>query len=471
MILKKQFSIFYLIAIFLLVSLACNLPTNSDNDDGNAEPDQAVTEVNPQPSGEEIAPDPEPQASPEDSPPSQTLPDTASGASGNELVVGKSIFKNNDYFVPYTYEIKNTDPTYALLGTYCTVEAFDANGESVGEWEDYIEFLKPGETTKFSGQIWKLNENVAEKIDVTCEYQVTDNTDYTLPFEITNERIYYDDLFSQHLVTAVFKNTSPTTYLYTRIDAIAYNSAGEMIGGGYDSIAFIYGNTQVGASITLNIDEDPAKIEFYPKTPSYNEIDDNPARTSQISVVGSNYESFDTYLAGGMLLKNNIDQLITGFNVLTTFYAADGSVCMKDYFGGDVLFPGETIGTSNGSIFFPEDCIPNNYESYVYPLSVAEPQLPSNPFSASNAQYSNEDYPKVKVTITNNHNQRISDVTVNVLLYNTDGNIIGGSKDYLGEIAANGNAEMEIWVSDIGNQTIGKIEVYPTLTSYSIIGD
>lgn len=471
MILKKQFSIIYLIAIILIISLACNLPNPSTNQAEPEDPEQAVTEVNLQPSMEEIAPDPEPQASPEDSPPPQTLPKTAYDSSGKELVVVNSVFKNNDYFVPYAYEIKNTDPTYALTTTYCTVEAFDANGESVGEWEDYVEFLKPDETTKFSGQIWKLNENVAEEIKVACEYQLTDNAEYTLPFEITNEHIFYDDLFSQHLVTAIFKNTSPTTYLYTRIDAIAYNNAGEMIGGGYDVISFIYGNTQVGTSITLNIDEQPAKIEFFPKTPSYNEIDDNPARTSQISVVASNFESFDTYLAGGMLLKNNTDQLITGFNVLTTFYAADGSVCMKDYYGGDAIFPGETIGSSNGSIFFPEECIPNNYESYVYPLDVAEPQLPTNPFSVSNAQFSNEDYPKVTVTITNNYNQRISDVTVNVLLYNTDGVIIGGSKDYVGEIVANGSAEMEIWVSDIGNQSIGKIEVYPSLTSYTIIGD
>jgi hypothetical protein len=104
-------------------------------------------------------------------------------------------------------------------------------------------------------------------------------------------------------------------------------------------------------------------------------------------------------------------------------------------------------------------------------LDVAEPQLPANPFSVSNAQYSNEDYSKVSLTITNNHNQRISDLTVYVLLYNADGVIIGGSKDYLGEIGANSSAEMEIWVSDIGNQALGKIEVYPTLTSYSIIGD
>ena len=467
----KHSTIIFLIGIVLIVSLACNLPINSSEPEPNGVPEQLPAELIPQePTGETI-PDPEPQTSPEETPPPQTQPEVTYDSSGTELVVVNSVFKNNDYFVPYAYEIKNTDPTYALLSTYCTIEAFDANGESVGEWEDFNEFLRPDETTKFSGQIWKLNENVAEKINVECQYQLTDDTEYSLPFEITNDRLFYDDLFQQHRVTAVFKNTSPTTYLYTRIDAIAYNSAGEMIGGGYDIISFIYGNTQVGASITLNIDEEPAKIEFYPKTPSYNEIDDNPARTSQISVVTSSYESFDTYLAGGILLKNNIDQIITGFNVLTTFYATDGSVCVKDYFGGDVLFPGETIGTSNGSIFFPEDCIPSNYESYIYPLDVAEPQLPTNPFSASNAQYSNEDFPKVTVTITNNHNQKITDLTVNVLLFNMDGGIIGGSKDYLSEIGANSSAEMEIWVSDIGDVSLGKIEVYPTLSSYSIIGE
>lgn len=468
---KNQFSFFYLIVLILFVSLACNLPINSDQESTSSEPEHAASEIDPQQTEEEIIPEPEPQVSPEEAPPSQTQPETTYDSSGKELVVVDSIFKDNEYFVPYAYEIKNTDPTYALLDTYCSVEAFDSNGESLGEWEDFVEFLKPGESTKFSGQVWKLSENIAEEIRVACEYQLTENSDYTLPLEISNERLFYDDLFTQHIVTAVVKNTSPTTYLYTRIDAIAYNNAGEMIGGGYDVISFIYGNTQVGASIILNIDEQPARIEYYPKTPNYNEIDDNPARTSQISVTASNYESFGTYLSGGMLVKNNINQLITGFNVLTTFYAEDGSVCMKDYFSGDVLFPGEMIGISNGSIFHPETCVPTSYESYVYPLDVAEPQLPANPFSVSNAQYSNEDYSKVSLTITNNHNQRISDLTVYVLLYNADGVIIGGSKDYLGEIGANSSAEMEIWVSDIGNQALGKIEVYPTLTSYSIIGD
>ena len=70
-----------------------------------------------------------------------------------------------------------------------------------------------------------------------------------------------------------------------------------------------------------------------------------------------------------------------------------------------------------------------------------------------------DDY--VTVNFTNTYSKSLSEVNVNVLIYDTEGYIIGGGYSwYYDPIPAGGSAEIEIWVDYDQDSSVGSIEAW-----------
>ena len=75
-------------------------------------------------------------------------------------------------------------------------------------------------------------------------------------------------------------------------------------------------------------------------------------------------------------------------------------------------------------------------------------------------------FPKVAVTINNAHNLVIDNPYLSVLLFNAEGEIIGGNYAYPDPIPANGSLNYEVFVTNVTADPPARVEAYVTLTSW-----
>ena len=65
-------------------------------------------------------------------------------------------------------------------------------------------------------------------------------------------------------VTGVVKNLSDQQLDNIRVSAIAYNDAGDIIGGGFTFVDFVPASAQAAAEVSITTSGTPAQVELYP---------------------------------------------------------------------------------------------------------------------------------------------------------------------------------------------------------------
>lgn len=386
------------------------------------------------------------------------------------VILDDHTFIQDETTLVTVFLLQNTDPQSTLENVEYTVYAYDASGVQVSDDTGYIQFIFPDQVIGVVNEIW-LDEGISVDsvfIDwVIGDTNVYDDFDY--PFIVENSKYYSGD--SGDYITGVIKNTDYQIYTDLRVNAIAYDANDIVIGGGYTYIDFIPNNDQVGVSVLAILLEEPARVEIYPTFSAFSmPIEDGKWRNN-IGLIDFGFVQDETEVGGGFLIKNVSDQILTNSQYYITIYDADGDVCAAESGYIDLLWPGETLGYSLGSIFIPEQSKPSKVDVIILPGEFGEHELTANPLSIENVKFvEHDDWPTVTATLVNSLDQSVTKPEIYVLLYNADDEIIGGGISYPGDLAAKGSLEIEIFVIWIAEGTPAKIEVYPTITSWSELG-
>ncbi len=447
--LKKKL-IFAMIVIFpLLVGLACRFSPKSDPtatptmEEAVKVPTEAIVQA----------------------PTEEQVQETAAVAPGEtqDLVLLDQNFWAQDgsnVVVAFFFENPNYDTTFEDVDY--TVHLYDASGNELLSDSNSIRWIFPNQTFGIASTLYLDDENqTVGSISVDWEYGTDSTGGLTNPFTINNAIFWQNGDYP--IVTGMIDNTSSDTYTDIRANIICYNSAGDIVGGGYTYIDFIPGSDYMGFASYVDTFDDVAYVEVYP-TFSYSSLFyEGTDFWSEITILNDYFYTDDYgYLLGGMIIQSNIDTMLSDSVAYITFYDDNGNVTSVATEYIDTLLPGDTLGFSPWAMTPPDGAMTSTYDILILPGDyVNDYELTENPFQINSAKLIGDYNDTVAVTFTNTYSKQVSEVDVFVLVYDADGNIIGGGSDWTTEpTPAGGSTSIEIWVDYDSNRTADSIDVW-----------
>lgn len=386
-------------------------------------------------------------------------------SSDDVLIMHDPIFIQDGRNLITTFVFENLDTSAGIEDIEYNVVVTDASGTTIQTETGYIDFMNAGARLGVASQMY-LDEGLeAEAVDIDWVYYMDATGSVENPFTFENTRYYFDPNWDRF--TAAMVNPTSSAYTNVRVDVIAYDSAGIVIGGGFTYVDFIPANDKVGVSINGYVSDDPASFEFFPRMGILSDTLSNEEMTENINILQTGFFYNETSLTGGFLVENTANQEMKDAQYYLTIYEADGTVAQtaKGYI--NFLWPGQPFAISPGTITLSEGAAPAEFVVQLKSGTLEDHELDSNPLSAQNATYlADPNFPKVSVTINNAHSAVIDNPYLTVLLFNAEGEIIGGNYSYPDPIPANGSLDFEIFVTQVTADPPARVEAYVTVTSW-----
>lgn len=147
-------------------------------------------------------------------------------------------------------------------------------------------------------------------------------------------------------------------------------------------------------------------------------------------------------------------------------YDEAGTVVETDSGYINLILPGQALGIA-GDLYLNEGVMAARMEVQLRDGdAVATEPLPAFTVE-SPTYYPSEYYASVTGIVKNPYDRTIGDLRVSAVLYNGAGEIIGGGFTYLNFLLANGSAGAK--ASVIGAGEVAEVELYPTLSSMSLL--
>jgi hypothetical protein len=326
--------------------------------------------------------------------------------------------------------------------------------------------LFPGQTQGFGGTTY-LEENVtASEIEVQLLQGDPAPTEPLATFEVESVSYYAGEYFNY--ATGVIKSPYNVTLDEIRVGAVAYDEAGEIIGGGFTYVNFVPANGSVGAQASVVATGNVAAIELYPILSGLTLLGDErelPSGASSIVLNQHGFGQVEEEIGFGMILENpNSGFAVENSQYHVTAYAEDGSVLGTEEGYINVILPGQTLGVGGTTYLVNETQVAQVDVHFRDGEFVEAEEIPY--FTADNVTFQPDAYfPKVLGKIVSPYDQDITDVRVSAITYNDAGEIIGGGFTFVDFVPANGEASAEVSVTVAG--TPATTEMYATPSGLS----
>lgn len=455
----------FLLSLPLLLSLACGFSIgNTDSDPTSESIDQAAAPTAETSGTVRTIPTTESDTQPTSLP---AVPASSSdGDSSDDVLTMKDpIFIQEERNLITTFVFENLDTTAGIEDIEYNVVVTDASGTTIETETGYIDFLNAGARIGVASQMYLEEGQVAEAVDIDWVYYTDASGSVDNPFTFENNRYYFDPYWDRF--TAVMVNNEPNAYSNVRVDVIAYDSAGIVIGGGFTYVDFIPGNDQVGVSINGYVSDDPASFEFFPRLNVLSQTLNNNELMQNVNILQTGFFYNESTLTGGFLMQNTSNQGMKDAQYYITIYEEDGTVSQVANGYINLLWPGQTYGISPGSVQLSEGATPSEFNVYLKSGTLEDHELATNPLTAQDVTFlPDPNFPKVSLTINNAHSEVVDNPYLTVLLFNAEDEIIGGGYTYPDPIPANGSLTYEIYVTQVTSDPPARVEAYPTLTSW-----
>lgn len=185
-----------------------------------------------------------------------TLP---SGAT--DLVLSKQGFGQDDNQAGFGMLIENPNEGFSIENTQYHLTAYAENGDVVAVEEGYVNVLLPKQTLGVGGSIFLEKGVTIARLDFQIKAGDFEKSD-VLPFFTAENATYQAGQFSSKVTGQII---SPYTKAITnvRVSAIAYNEAGDIIGGGYTFLDFVPANGKAAIEVSVSTSDKPATVELY----------------------------------------------------------------------------------------------------------------------------------------------------------------------------------------------------------------
>jgi hypothetical protein len=377
-------------------------------------------------------------------------------------------FGQNKQELGYAFIVENPNAGYAFETSQYQIAAYDANGTVVKTDSGYIELILPGQKLGIGGTTY-LDEGVTvAKIEVQLNAGDAEATDLATTFTI--DKIVYrpNDMFPK--VSGVITNPFDRDVTDLRVSAVAYNEAGEIIGGGFTYVNFMLAKGTTGVDFSITSAGQVAKVELYPTVSGLSMLttsEELPVGAQNLTLIKQGYGQKESQVGYGMLIQNpNIGFALEGTMYHITLYGEDGGVIATEEGYIDTLLPNQTLGVGGDILIDQKIAIANADFQIKSGSFVKSDVIPT--FTSENISYKADSYfPKVTGEILSPYTKDITNLRVSAIAYNEAGDIIGGGFTYLDFAPANGKAAVEVNITSAG--TPAKTELYAVVSALSDI--
>ena len=437
---KKWFKLTILIILPLVVGTACQLSNPISRifnkateeglvDIGSTDSEIIVTEPV---SAEEI---------------NETL-EPVTGEEQDLVMLGEDFWIQQESSVYLAFYFYNPNVDILFEDIEYTIYLYDADGSELTYYTSDLRYLFPQETFGLSEILYLDYETaVVDSVEIEWTYLSGAVEDFTNPFTVEDVTYWENDDFP--IVSGKILNASSDTYTYILANVICLDSNDQIVGSGYANIQFVPGNDFMGFTTYVDVFGEVSSVEVYPTYTYSSYFYEGDEFWSEISILEDNFFIDDYgYILGGMVAENNIDVPLSDSIAYITFYDENDAVTAVASYTLELILPGDTVGIAPWASTPPIDSETTSYDILVLPGDYKDDyEVADNPFEVNSTKLTGEYDEYVTVNFTNGYSKSASEVNVNVLLYDTDGAIIGGGYSwYYDPIPAGGSVEMDIWV-------------------------
>ncbi len=351
------------------------------------------------------------------------------------------------------------------------VLVLDANGSRLAQEFGAIPWLLPRQTSALVREFDLLTGAQAASVELRFTGGAPDEKlKLQQPFTVAAPAFIVDEASAQ--LTGWLSNADEITYTEVSINAIAYNARGEIVGGGSGYVEFVPPEDTIGVSVPATVTEAPARVEIYPSLSAYSASLPGGKWWDNIKVEDWSFVTTSSgQLAGGAVLTNITDRVLTGTFYILTVSADQGRVCLvaKDFI--NMILPGETLNVSPGWLRLPKTGAASKVDLFIVPGEFGEYALAYNPLSTSQPLLDVEgESPLVRVNVLNNLNAGISTVLVSVLIKDPQGNIVGGGQILTDRVPPNGSLRVAVPVAFLGDPETLTVTTSASLPASATIG-
>ncbi len=242
-------------------------------------------------------------------------------------------------------KVRNTVSDAIAKDVYLEIYARDINGNRLHQDMTMVKYIFPQETTGLAYHFELMSGFVVYNVELRVVSGVLDrNLKYSQPLSVRMSSLQKTE--SQSTFTAWLNNSDPYTYTQVRLNAIAYNKNNEIIGGGTRFVDFVPHKDQMGIAVPVEIlnESDVAWVEIYPWLTQYSASLEAGRWWDTIKVKDWNYK-VDEHMqfAGGAVLENLSDNLLTDTFYILTLSDEFGKVVISDMGYIDYIWPKEEI--------------------------------------------------------------------------------------------------------------------------------
>lgn len=242
-------------------------------------------------------------------------------------------------------KVRNTVSDAIAKDVYLEIYARDVNGNRLHQDMTMVKYIFPQETTGLAYHFELMSGFVVYNVELRVVSGVLDrNLKYSQPLSVRMSSLQKTE--SQSTFTAWLNNSDPYTYTQVRLNAIAYNKNNEIIGGGTRIVDFVPHKDQMGIAVPVEIlnESDVAWVEIYPWLTQYSASLEAGRWWDTIKVKDWNYK-VDEHMqfAGGVVLENLSDNLLTDTFYILTLSDEFGKVVISDMGYIDYIWPKEEI--------------------------------------------------------------------------------------------------------------------------------
>ena len=177
------------------------------------------------------------------------------------LVVVKQGFGQNNTNLGIGTMLENPNQDYAIENSMYQSTSYSDDGSVLGVSTGYINLVLPTQMLGVADSQYLDEGAIVSRVDV--QIKTGNFTELTIIPMFTSENVtFIPDEYSPQ-VTGEIINPYSKEVSNIRVDAIAYNDAGEIIGSGYTYLNFIPANSKAAVSVYVTVAGTPAKVEIY----------------------------------------------------------------------------------------------------------------------------------------------------------------------------------------------------------------
>jgi hypothetical protein len=380
--------------------------------------------------------------------------------SSDVVSVSEFGFSQNGRALEYAFILENSSPNLAAGNISYQVTAFDQAGASLKTSEEKVGLILPGQTLGISTGMRLEDGMLAAKIAVqlnSIEYSPTES----LPvINIEPATVYSTDNSS----LAVSLLTNPYNHALTnlRINAIAYDSAGSIIGGGSSDLPFVLENSSIGVEVEIAYTGEIARVDLFAGLPNLVAAMPAYATLDELKLKLLEYGFGQAQEKGsfGMLLENPsaLDFLQGSLYHLTAF-SSDGKVIAVRKGAIPLLLPGQTLGLG-GSLQPAAGTSIDHIEIQILTGEYVKSD-PKLKFTFDNVTYLPGNPARISGNLNNPYAISFTRLRVYGIGRDAAGKIIGGGSTSLDGVAASSKNAVEIELST--SAAVSKVEMFTSV--------